>query len=155
MFIGTNIVKPDSKGRLAVPARHRERLRECCASRVAVTVHPAGKRLLWMFPWNEWESVAERVAGLPPLVEQNARLQHLFLSNAFELELDGQGRILLPPYLRQHAGIENGREVAIIGQGRRFEVWDAEAWTAMSADYVAAVNQPGSELSADLQNLLL
>lgn len=155
MFIGTNIVKPDAKGRIAVPARHRDRLRDCCASRVAVTVHPKGQPCLWMYPWNEWETVAATVAGLPPLVDQNARLQHLLLSNAFELELDSQGRILLPPHLRSHAGIENGRDVAIIGQGRRFEIWEAEAWNAVNAGYVAAINEPGSELSADLQNLLL
>lgn len=155
MFIGTNIVRPDAKGRIAVPARHRERLRDCCASRVAVTVHPKGKPCLWMYPWNEWETVAATVAGLPPLVDQNARLQHLLLSNAFELELDSQGRVLLPPYLRVHAGIESGRDVAIIGQGRRFEIWEAEAWSAVNTGYLAAVNEPGSELSADLQNLLL
>ncbi|MEN8174661.1 MAG: division/cell wall cluster transcriptional repressor MraZ [Pseudomonadota bacterium] len=155
MFIGTNIVKPDAKGRLAVPARHRERLRDCCASRVSITVHPKGKICLWMYPWDEWEQVAASVANLPPLNEQNARLQHLLLSNAFELELDGQGRILLPPYLRQHADIGGGRDVAVVGQGRRFEIWDAEAWSALNAEYVEAINQPGSELSAELQNLLL
>jgi MraZ protein len=108
-----------------------------------------------MYPWNEWDSVATAVANLPPLNDQNARLQHMLLSNAFELELDSQGRILLPPILRSHAGIENGCEVAIIGQGRRFEIWEAEAWNAVNTGYVAEVNEPGSELSADLQNLLL
>lgn len=155
MFIGTNVVKPDAKGRVAVPARHRDRLRDCCASRVAVTVHPKGRPCLWMYPWNEWDAVATSVANLAPLNDQNARLQHMLLSNAFELELDTQGRILLPPILRSHAGIENGCEVAIVGQGRRFEIWEADAWNEVNAGYVAAVNEPGSELSADLQNLLL
>ena len=144
MFIGTNIVRPDAKGRIAVPARHRERLRDCCASRVAVTVHPKGKPCLWMYPWNEWETVAATVAGLPPLVDQNARLQHLLLSNAFELELDSQGRVLLPPYLRFIEGVVDSEEI-----------WEAEAWSAVNTGYLAAVNEPGSELSADLQNLLL
>lgn len=149
------MVKPDAKGRIAVPARHRDRLRDCCASRVAVTVHPKGRSCLWMYPWNEWETVAKAVANLPPMVEQNARLQHLLLSNAFEVELDSQGRVLLPAYLRQHAGIESGREAAIIGQGKRFEIWDAEAWGAVTAGYLADVNDPGSELSVELQNLQL
>ena len=155
MFIGTNIVKTDAKGRVAVPARHRDRLRDCCASRVAVTVHPRGRPCLWMYPWNEWEGVATMVANLPPLNEQNARLQHLLLSNAFEAELDSQGRILLTPFLRAHAGIDTGSEVAIIGQGRRFEIWRSESWNAVNADYFAALSEPGSELSDDLQNLLL
>lgn len=155
MFIGMNIIKPDAKGRIAVPARHRDRLRECCASRVAVTVHPKGKPCLWMYPWNEWEAVATDVAKLPPLPDQNARLQHMLLSHAFEVELDSQGRVLLPPYLRQHAKIESGRDVTVIGQGRRFEIWDSEAWNEVTAGYLAAVNDPSSELSAELQSLQL
>ncbi len=155
MFIGTNLVKTDAKSRVAVPARHRDRLRDCCNSRLAVTVHPMGKSCLWMYPWNEWESVATSVANLPPLIEQNARLQHLLLSNAFEVELDSQGRILLAPHLRTHAGIDTGSELAIIGQGRRFEIWEVGAWARVNSEYVAALNEPGSELSADLQNLLL
>ena len=155
MFIGTNLVKTDAKGRIAVPARHRDRLRDCCGSRVAVTMQPLGKPCLWMYPWNEWEEVASSVANLPPLVEQNQRLQHVLLANAFEADLDSQGRILLAPHLRDHAGIETGSELAIIGQGRRFEIWEAAAWNRVSAKYIASLNEPGSELSADLQNLLL
>lgn len=155
MYFGTNLVKLDNKGRVAIPARHRERLRESCGSRVAVTIHPAGQPCLWMYPWDEWEKTAEMVANLPPLNEQNAMLQHLLFSNLFELELDGQGRILLPQQHRAHGSLKSGGQVAVVGKGRRFEIWSEAAMAAQSAACMEAVQRPDSALSADLQNLLL
>lgn len=155
MFFGTNLVKLDAKGRAAIPARHRERLHVTSGSRVAVTVHPMGEPCLWMYPQDEWEKTAEMVANLPPLNAQNAMLQHILFSNLYELELDGQGRILLPQSLRDHAQIEGGKQIAIVGKGRRFEIWSEEAMQAQNAACMEALREPGSGLGADLQNLML
>jgi MraZ protein len=155
MYFGTNLVKLDAKGRAAIPARHRERLHVTSGSRVAVTVHPLGESCLWMYPQNEWERVAETVANLPPLNQQNAMLQHVLFSNLYELELDGQGRILLPTPLREHADLLNGEQIAIVGMGKRFEIWSEAAMQAQNSACAEAARQPGSELSADLQNLML
>ena len=155
MYFGTNLVKLDNKGRVAIPARHRERLRDSCGSRLAVTIHPAGQTCLWMYPWDEWEKTAEMVANLPPLNEQNAMLQHLLFSNLFELELDGQGRILLPQQHREHASLEAGQQIAIVGKGRRFEIWSEKEVAAQNAACMEAIQRPDSALSAELQNLLL
>ena len=155
MYFGTNHVKLDAKGRTAIPARHRERLHVTSGSRVAVTVHPMGDPCLWMYPWDEWEKTAEMVANLPPLNAQNAMLQHILFSNLYELELDGQGRILLPQPLRDHAKLECGEQMAVVGKGRRFEIWSEAGIRAQNTACMEALNEPGSELSADLQNLML
>ena len=155
MYFGTNLVKLDAKGRAAIPARHRERLHVTSGSRVAVTVHPLGESCLWMYPQNEWEITAQTVAYLPPLNPQHAMLQHVLFSNMYELELDGQGRILLPQPLRDHADLLNGEQIAIVGMGKRFEIWSEAAMQAQNRACAEAAREPGSELSAELQNLML
>lgn len=155
MYFGTNLVKLDTKGRVAIPARHRERLRESCGSRVAVTIHPTGDSCLWMYPWDEWEKTAEMVSNLPPLNKENAMLQHILFSNLFELELDSQGRILLPVSHRQHAELEASQAVGIVGKGRRFEIWSEQALNDRSESCLDAVRQSGSVVSETLQQLML
>jgi len=155
MYFGTNLVKLDAKGRAAIPARHRERLHVTSGSRVAVTVHPMGDPCLWMYPQDEWEKTAEMVANLPPLNKQNAMLQHILFSNLYELDLDGQGRILLPQPLRDHAQLVGGEQMAIVGKGRRFEIWSEKAMQERNQSCMDALNDPESELSVDLQNLML
>jgi MraZ protein len=155
MYFGTNLVKLDAKGRAAIPARHRERLHVTSGSRVAVTVHPMGEPCLWMYPSDEWEKTAEMVANLPPLNPQNAMLQHILFSNLYELDLDAQGRILLPQPLRDHARLGSGEQIAIVGKGRRFEIWSEGAMQAQTVACMEALGEPGSGLSADLQNLML
>ena len=155
MYFGTNLVKLDAKGRVAIPARHRERLRESCGSRVAVTIHPVGEPCLWMYPWDEWEKTAQMVANLPPLKKENAMLQHILFTNLFELELDGQGRILLPASHREHAGLGVSEQVGIVGKGRRFEIWSEQALSAQSEACLDAIKQSDSDVSDSLQQLML
>ena len=155
MYFGTNLVKLDAKGRAAIPARHRERLHVTSGSRVAVTVHPLGESCLWMYPQNEWEITAQTVANLPPLNPQHAMLQHVLFSNLYELELDGQGRILLPQPLRDHADLLNGEQIAIVGMGKRFEIWSVAAMQAQNIACAEAAREPVSELSEELLILML
>jgi len=155
MYFGTNLVKLDAKGRVAIPARHRERLRDCCGSRVAVTIHPMGQPCLWMYPWDEWEKTAQMVANLPPLNAENAMLQHILFTNLYELELDGQGRILLPPTHRNHASLDSAEQIGIVGKGRRFEIWSEQALNAQSDACLAALTRGDSGLSEHLQQLML
>ena len=155
MYFGINLVKIDNKGRIAIPARHRDSLRNSGGSRVAVTIHPMGEPCLWMYPWEEWEKTAELVANLPSLNRQNAQLQRILFSNLFELDLDGQGRILLPPGHREHAGLTAGEQVAVIGQGRKFEIWSQQMAKQVEEENLKALQDPDSEVSAEIQNLNL
>lgn len=151
-FQGTNELNLDAKGRLAIPAKIRERLGEAVPYRVVVTISPQDS-CLFLYPESEWFDIARTVTRLPSLVEQNKRLQRLLLGNAAEMELDGQGRILLSAALRAHAGLD--KRVALVGQGNKFEIWDDAAWSETMTGLVDEAKQLGSELSAGLQELSL
>jgi MraZ protein len=152
VFLGVNTLSLDTKGRLAVPARYRHRLEECCNSRLVVTINPR-ERCLWMYPEPEWRDIAQRISRLPTLKPQNQLMQRLILGHALEVEMDGQGRILLTTQLRDYAGL--AKHVAVVGQGHKFEIWDETQWDAQRSAWLAAAAEPSSELSAELEELAL
>jgi MraZ protein len=121
MFQGASAINLDVKGRMSIPARHRDALQTAGLGKVTLTKHPEGCLLL--FPQLEWESFRDRVAKLP--LEANW-WRRIFLGNASELEMDGSGRILISPELRAASGIE--REVVLLGMGSHLEVWDAKTY---------------------------
>jgi len=121
VFQGASAINLDVKGRMSIPARHRDALQTVGFGKVTLTKHPEGCLLL--FPQLEWESFRDRVAKLP--LEANW-WRRIFLGNASELEMDGSGRILISPELRAASGIE--REVILLGMGSHLEVWDAKTY---------------------------
>jgi len=143
----------DAKGRLAIPVRYRKDLVGSENASVVVTANPY-ERCLWLYPRDEWQEVARKVIALPDLKKQSKSLKRLLLGYASELELDGQGRILLGAALREYAGMD--KPVALIGQGNKFEIWAEEAWLATRDDCLESV-MPGDEadLSEELANLSL
>lgn len=155
MYFGTNLVKLDTKGRAAIPARHREGLRNSGGSRVAVTIHPRWEKCLWMYPWDEWEKTAAVVGDLPALNKHYAQIQHILFSNLQELDLDAQGRILLPQKHREHAGLMAGEQIAIIGKGRRLEIWSQQMAQQIEEENMMALQDPDSEVSAEIESLNL
>ena len=152
IFQGTSELSLDVKGRLAIPAKTRENLGDAAPYRVVVTISPQD-RCLFLYPECEWLEIARKVSELPSLVEQNKRLQRLVLGNAVEMELDGQGRILLSAALRRHAGRE--KRVALVGQGNKFEIWDEAVWFGNMTEMFEEASQLGSDLSVGLQELSL
>jgi MraZ protein len=118
VFQGASALNLDAKGRMSVPAKHRDALLVQGEGRVTLTKHPDGCLLL--FPRPEWEAFRARVAQLPMDAHWWRRI---FLGNATELDLDGAGRILISPELRSAAGIQ--REVILLGMGSHLELWDA------------------------------
>lgn len=126
MFRGVSIVNLDAKGRLAIPSKHRDRLQEMCDSHLVVTVDR--DRCLLLYPEPEWEVIERKFSALPALDPTARSLQRLYVGNAQEVDVDAQGRILLPQYLREFASLE--KRVAFVGQGIKFELWDEQAWHA-------------------------
>ena len=114
MFRGVTILNLDAKGRLAIPSRHRERLETL-----------SGKRLI-VQPEAEWDIIERQFASLPALDPTARALQRLYVGNAQEVDIDVQGRILLPGHLREFASLD--KRVAFVGQGVKFEIWDESAW---------------------------
>ncbi len=138
MFRGAASLNLDAKGRLAVPSRHRDALQAQCAGYLILTAHP--HRCLLLYPQPAWEPIQARIMALSSFDRQSSALQRLLVGFAEDLELDGAGRLLVSPVLREFAGLE--KQVMLVGQGSHFELWSAEAWKvqlerAMSAEELA------------------
>ena len=124
MFRGGTPISLDNKGRLAVPAKYREGLMSFCAGHLVVTADPSRCRLV--YPQPAWEPLEQKLNSLSSFNPQIRSLQRLLVGNASDVEMDGAGRILVPPLLRQFAGLS--KDVVLVGQGAKFELWDDEKW---------------------------
>lgn len=127
MFQGASSLNLDGKGRLSVPTRHREVLLATAGGQLTITRHPHG--CLMVFPRPEWEKFRDRIAQLPMSAQWWKRI---FLGNAFDVDMDGTGRVLISPELRQAAGLT--REVMLLGMGVHFELWDKATYEAKEAE---------------------
>jgi len=130
VFRGVSTLNLDDKGRLAIPAKYRDELKADCASKLVVT---AGvDRCILIYPEPIWNTIE---CDLDSLSSQNTnvrRLQRLMTGYATDVVMDGQGRVLLPPALRKHVGLK--KAVALVGQGKKFELWSESVWDAQWAD---------------------
>jgi MraZ protein len=118
VFQGVSAINLDAKGRMSIPAKHRDALAVQCEGRVTLTRHPDG--CLLFFPRPVWESHREQIAAWPMSAKS---WQRIFLGNACDVELDSAGRILISPELRAAVGLT--RDVMLLGMGSHFEIWDA------------------------------
>src|SRR6476620_5475820 len=138
MFRGAAKVTLDDKGRMVLPTRYREHELERSQGKLVVTV--------------DWEQIERKLMSLPSLHAQARRLQRLMVGHATELDLDGHGRLLLPPELREFALLE--RRGMLIGQGNRCELWDEARWNERRALWLA--NEAAETgLPAELDSLTL
>jgi MraZ protein len=118
VFQGASAINLDVKGRMSIPAKHRDALAVQCEGRLTLTKHPEG--CLLFFPRPVWEAHREQIAAWP----MSARAwQRIFLGNACDVEMDSAGRILISPELRSAVGLT--RDVMLLGMGTHFEIWDA------------------------------
>jgi MraZ protein len=130
VFQGASALNLDAKGRMTIPAKHRDALIVQCEGRATVTRHPHG--CLLFFPRPTWETHREQIANWP----MSARAwQRIFLGNAQDVELDSAGRILIAPELRAAVGLQ--RDVMLLGMGSHFEIWDAVKLAESEAEAVA------------------
>ncbi len=122
MLLGEYLHNLDTKGRMAIPAKFREKI-------TAGAIITRGlDNCLFLFTSAEWEVLAAKLTALPLAQADSRAFVRLMLAGAMDVSLDHQGRILIPDYLRRYAGLK--REVVVTGLYNRIEVWDREAWTA-------------------------
>ncbi|MDP2792751.1 MAG: division/cell wall cluster transcriptional repressor MraZ [Sulfurisoma sp.] len=126
MFQGAAALNLDAKGRMAIPARHRDALAKAGEGRLVLTAHP--HRCLLLYPEPAWEPIRAKILAAPSLEVQSAMLRRLLVGFAVDMEMDAAGRLLLPPELRHYAGLEKG--VWLVGQGNGFEIWSDAGWQA-------------------------
>jgi MraZ protein len=148
MFRGATKISLDDKGRMVMPTRYREQIADRAQRKLVVTVDR--DQCLLIYPLPDWEEIERKLMSLPNLHAQARRLQRLMVGHATDLELDGHGRILLPPELREFAGL--GRAGMLIGQGNRFELWDEARWNARR-DLLLKGDEATTDLPSELDSL--
>ena len=116
-FRGLHHVNLDQKGRLAIPKRLRETIAQAGCKTLVATIDLQSPCLL-LYPFEEWKLIEQKIMSLPNLDPTARRYQRLFVGFAHELDMDGQGRILLPAVLRQHIDLE--RQGVLLGQGNKW-----------------------------------
>jgi MraZ protein len=150
MFRGATKVTLDAKGRMVIPTRYRPALVQSAQGRLIVTVDR--DQCLLLYPLPEWEIVERKLMSLPSLRPQARKLQRLMVGHATDVELDGVGRVLIPPELREFASL--GQYGMLIGQGNRFELWDETRWNGRREMWLAA-DENTTDLPSELDSLSL
>ena len=126
MFRGSTYLSLDAKGRLAIPVKQRDRLLAESAGDTNLILTVDRDRCLLLYPVKRWEKIELEFVDLPAFDEAARSLVRLYLGNAEDVEMDGQGRILLPQHLREFAFLD--KRVAFVGQGEKFEIWNEQRW---------------------------
>lgn len=134
MFRGINAINIDGKGRLAVPTRYREALGADQRASLVVTIDTEETCLL-LYPTLAWQVIEDNLQRLPSFNAAARRIQRLLIGHATDVELDSHGRLLLPAVLRDYAQLD--KQVVMIGQGNKFEVWDDNLWQSRRQQWLA------------------
>ncbi len=124
MFYGEYEHTIDPKGRVIIPSKFREVLKEHYGEKYYAT--RGLDRCLFLFPEEEWRSQEQKFRALPFTKSDSRKFNRLYFAGAAEVTCDKQGRILLPQYLKEFAGIK--RDVMIVGVSNRIEIWSKEQW---------------------------
>lgn len=130
VFQGTAALSLDGKGRMAVPARHRDALAALSGNQVTLTQHPVG--CLLVFPRPAWEEFRAKLLSLPMEADGWRRF---FVGSAADVEVDSASRVLVPPELRAMAGLD--KDVLLMGMGQRLELWDPARYAAHQLQVMA------------------
>jgi MraZ protein len=149
LFRGVSILNLDAKGRLAIPARYREQLQACCASRLVITVD--ADHCLLIYPEPNWVEIERKLERLPSFNPTARKLQRLYIGHAQDVEMDAQGRVLLPPSLRSFASLD--KRVALVGQSNKFELWDEDAWVGRRDEWLNEADLQQMESATDFASL--
>lgn len=124
MFQGAAQLNLDAKGRLAIPARHRDALATASDGRLVLTAHP--HRCLLLYPEAAWEPIRDKILAAPSFDPRSAAAKRVLVGNARSEEADSAGRLLIAPELRDYAGFE--KQVWLVGMGSHFEIWSDAGW---------------------------
>ena len=124
MFEGAVAISLDAKGRLAIPARHREPLLAAAEGSLVLTAHP--HRCLLLYPAPAWQPIRDQILKASSLDSRAAAIKRVLVGNARTEELDSAGRLLVAQELREYAKLE--KTVYLVGMGSHFEIWSESGW---------------------------
>ena len=146
-MFGFNNVSLDAKGRLLIPARYRTDFKIQKNSKIVITKDPQYPSLK-IYPGSEWDAISNKLKslqGLDPIVRN---IQWTILGNAYMSDIDIEGRMLLrvPSDLREYAEIDKEKQIALVGMGNKFEIWNINNWE---------MRQTGVSLSTEILDVVL
>ena len=133
LFRGVTHLSLDAKGRLAVPSRYRDALLPDGERYLILTADPS--RCVLVYPIAAWEPIQARLMSFSSFDGKIRALQRLLVGHADDVEVDASGRILVPPALRSFASLD--KQVVLVGQGQRLELWGQTQWEAQTAQAIA------------------
>lgn len=148
MFQGAAQLNLDGKGRLAIPARYRDELLSTCAGNLVLTADADG--CLLVYPEPEWLPIRDKLNKLSSFNPRSRALQRLLVGHAENVVMDSAGRVLISPVLRNYAALD--KNVMLIGQGNKFELWDDVKWQAQQQ---AALLLMSGDLPSELEGFSL
>lgn len=152
MFRGIFHNSVDEKGRMSIPARFREQIRESHETPLVLTL--GFDQCLFLYPMDEWKKIETKLASLDTLNAEVRQFVRTILKATDEVEVDTQGRIVVSPVLRKEAGI--GKSVVIVGMLHRIEIWDKEKYDTYHAQSTQSLELLGQKLSdKGIQSLTL
>jgi MraZ protein len=138
VFLGTHTPRLDDKGRLFLPAKYREELS------AGLVLTKGQERCLYVFPDTEFARITEALRAAPVTAKAVRDYSRVFFASASDGIPDKQGRITIPPGLRDYAGLQ--RDCVVIGANTRLEIWDAVAWEAYLAQQEDAFSGASEEV---------
>lgn len=141
MFRGTTQINLDEKGRMVLPARYRDELMEGCDGRLILTLD-TDKKCLLLYKYPDWQNIENALFQLPSSNPAVRKMQMILQGHATDVEIDGNGRILIHPSLRPVVNLD--KKIMLVGIGRRFEIWDLSVWEA-ERDAILSVGVLGLE----------
>lgn len=141
MFIGEYSHTVDEKGRVSIPVKFRAGLAD------GVIITRGLDHCLFVYPRQEWEKLAQKLAALPLNQKQSRAFARLMLAGAWDAQLDGQGRVMVPEYLRRYANL--GHHVAVAGLYNRIEIWNEDVWQ----EYRTRTEEQGDAIAETLGSL--
>ncbi len=149
MFRGATKTTLDAKGRLAIPTKYRQGLTDRCDGHLVVTVDR--QRCLLIYPLRDWEDIERQLVRLPSSEPTVRAYRQMMVGYATEVDMDGAGRVLVPPAHREFAEID--RQSWLIGQGTRFELWEQGRWDAKTDGWVDDSAAGGGAVPPELASI--
>jgi transcriptional regulator MraZ len=136
---------------MAIPMRYRQHLMDACGGQMVITIDN-NDRCLLLYPLQEWETLERKLQKLSSMNRQSRRAKRLLIGHATDVEMDGSGRLLVPPLLREFAELE--KRTVLIGQSNKFELWSETLWNE-SRDEWLAEGDDFSDLPEEMETLSL
>ena len=150
MFRGIASVTMDSRGRMALPSRFREEAEQRTENRLVVTID-TNEQCLLLYSLGDWEEVQRRLEALSNIGTSARLLQRLLIGHATDVEMDAQGRVLIPPMLREYGELE--KKIVLMGQTNKLEIWSEQIWRTRREEWLKATRESAFSDLSDLDGL--